>query len=172
VLVLSPGCYKAARLVKASELPVVLDPQLVFWETDPRTNQDRQVILPKVYRDAGVPITYAVTGFASSGLFRSAPLPPTIGTNFLWFQAATDVKHGGDAAQALEAITLRPAKFLGIEATAGSLQPGRDGDVAILSGDPLKLGTWVEKTLVRGKVVYDRDKDEKMKDLTRPPKGT
>jgi imidazolonepropionase-like amidohydrolase len=168
VLVLGQDCYKAARQIAASKLPVVLDPTLVFWETDPRTGEDRQVILPRVYREAGVPVTFQVTGGAAGSLFRAANLPPTVGTNYLWYQAATAVKYGTPAAEALEAITLRPAKALGVDKLAGSIEPGKDADLAILTGDPLKLDTWVDTTIVAGKVVYERDQDRKLKQLLAP----
>jgi cytosine/adenosine deaminase-related metal-dependent hydrolase len=168
VLVLGQDCYKAVRLIAASKLPVVLDPTLVFWETDQRTGEDRQIILPRVYREAGVPVTFQVTGGAAGSLFRAANLPPTVGTNYLWYQAATAVKYGTPAAEALEAITLRPAKTLGVEKLAGSIEPGKDADLAILTGDPLKLDTWVETTIVAGRVVYERDQDRKLKQLLAP----
>ena len=78
--------------IAASKLPVVLEPTLVYWETDARTGEERQVALPKVYRDAGVPVTFQVTGGAAGGLGRAPALPPTVGTNYLWYQAATAVK--------------------------------------------------------------------------------
>jgi imidazolonepropionase-like amidohydrolase len=168
VLVLGQDCYKAAKLIAASKLPVVLDPTLVFWETDQRTGEDRQVILPRVYREAGVPVTFQVTGGAAGSLFRAPNLPPTVGTNYLWYQAATAVKYGTPAAEALEAITLRPAKTLGVEKLAGSIEAGKDADLVILTGDPLKLDTWVETTIVAGKVVYERDQDRKLKQLLKP----
>jgi imidazolonepropionase-like amidohydrolase len=168
VLVLGQDCYKAAKLIASSKLPVVLDPTLVFWETDQRSGEDRQVILPRIYREAGVPVTFQVTGGPAGSLFRAANLPPTVGTNYLWYQAATAVKYGTPAAEALEAITLRPAKTLGVEKLAGSIEAGKDADLAILTGDPLKLDTWVETTIVAGKVVYERDQDRKLKQLLAP----
>jgi imidazolonepropionase-like amidohydrolase len=165
VLVLGHNCHKAAKLVAASKLPVILDPTLVFWETDARSGEDRKIILPKIYREAGVPLTFQVTGMAGGNLFRAPDLPATLGSNFLWYQAATAVKYGMPKAEALEAITLRPAKLLGIDALAGSIEPGKDADLVILTGDPLKLTTWVQTTLVRGKVVYERDKDRKLRQL-------
>jgi hypothetical protein len=168
VLVLGQDCYKAAKQIAASKLPVVLDPTLVFWETDQRTGEDRQVILPRIYREADVPVTFQVTGGAAGSLFRAANLPPTVGTNYLWYQAATAVKYGTPVAEALEEITLRPAKTLGVEKLAGSIEPGKDADLAILTGDPLKLDTWVETTIVAGKIVYERDQDRKLKQLLAP----
>src|SRR5207247_8271841 len=111
VLVLGHHCYQAAKQVAASKLPVILDPTLVFWETDPRTGEDRKIILPKIYREAGVPVTFEVTGIAGGSLFVAPNLPATLGTNYLWYQAATAVKYGTPLAEALEAITLRPAKL-------------------------------------------------------------
>jgi imidazolonepropionase-like amidohydrolase len=169
-LVLGHNCYKAAKLVAASKLPVILDPTLVFWETDPRTGEDRKIVLPKIYREAGVPMTFQVTGISGGNLFRAPDLPATLGTNFLWYQAATAVKYGTPVPEALEAVTLRPAKLLGIDTLAGSIEPGKDADLVILTGDPLKITTWVQTTLVRGKVVYERDKDRKLRRLLPGPK--
>jgi imidazolonepropionase-like amidohydrolase len=170
ILVLGQDCWKAAKQVAAAKVPVVLDPTLVFWEEDPRTGEDRQVILPKVYREAGVPVMYQVTGFAAGNLFRAPNLPPTVGTNYLWYQAATAVKHGTPPDDALAALTLRPARAVGLGSTIGSLEPGKDGDLVILTGDPLKLDTWVQTTMIGGKVVYERDQDRKLKALLKPEK--
>ena len=118
-LVLGHNCYKAAKQVAASKLPVVVDSTLVFWETDPRTGEDHRIVIPKIYREAGVPITFQVTGIGGGTLFRSPDLPPTLGSNFLWYQAATAVKYGVPVSEALESITIRPAKLLGIEKQSG-----------------------------------------------------
>jgi imidazolonepropionase-like amidohydrolase len=168
VLVLGPDCHKAVKQIAAAKLPVVLDPTLVYWETDPRTGEEKQIALPKVYRDAGVPVTFQVTGGGAGTLFRAANLPPTVGTNYLWFQAATAVKYGTPADEALAAITLRPAEALGVGKTKGSIEVGKDADLAILTGDPLKLDTWVETTMIGGRVVYERENDRKLKALLKP----
>jgi imidazolonepropionase-like amidohydrolase len=168
-LILGHNCYKAAKQVAASMLPVVVDSTLVFWETDPRTGEDRKIVIPKIYRDAGVALTFQVTGIAAGTLFRSPDLPPTLGSNFLWYQAATAVKYGLPVAEALSAITLRPAKLLGIDKLSGSIEPGKDADLVILTGDPLRVSTWVDKTLVRGQVVYEREKDHKLQQLLPTP---
>jgi hypothetical protein len=168
VLVLAPDCHKAVKQIASAKLPVILDPTLVYWEADPRTGEERQVVLPKVYRDAGVSVLFQVTGIAAGTLGRAPNLPPTVGTNYLWYQAATAVKHGVPADEALAAITLKAAQAIGIGDRAGSIEVGKDADLAILTGDPLKLDTWVDKTLVAGKVVYERDNDRKLKALLKP----
>jgi imidazolonepropionase-like amidohydrolase len=171
VLVLGENCYKAVKEVAASKLPVILDPTLVFWETDPRTGDERKVIVPKVYREAGVPVTFQVTGIGGGSLFRSPDLPATLGANFLWYQAATAVKYGMPVPEALEAITRRPAKLLGVESMVGSIEPGKDADLVILTGEPLKISTWVDTTVVRGQVVYERAKDRQLQHLLQPASG-
>nr|MCU0717980.1 amidohydrolase family protein [Pirellula sp.] len=92
----------------------------------------------------------------------------TIGSSYLWYQAALAVKYGMTEEAALRALTLAPAELLGIADTVGSIEAGKDADIVILSGEPLRTATWVEKTIVNGKVVYDRANDDKLKRLLAP----
>ena len=71
-------------------------------------------------------------------------------------------------AQALAAVTLEPAKLLGMDAMVGSIEVGKDADLVILTGEPLDIATWVEQTIVGGEVVYDRAADEKLERLLSP----
>ncbi len=158
MLVLGPECYRAVDQIAASKLPVILSDTLVFWKTDPRTGDDEKIILPKIYHDKKIPVTYLV----------SATTRPTLGGRYLWYQAATAVKYGVSVDEALKSITLRPAEFLGVDKFVGSIEVGKDADLVILSGDPLKLKTWVETTIVGGKVVYEREKDTKLRGLLAP----
>lgn len=168
VLVLGQDCHKAARQVAAAKVPVILDPTLVFWETDPRTGEEKQVSLPKIYREAGVPITFQVSAPATAGAGRTASsLPSGVGSTYLWYQAATAVKHGMSADEALRTITQRAAQSIGAT-NVGTIEPGKDADIAILTGDPLKLDTWVDTTIIGGKVVYERANDRKLKSLLKP----
>jgi imidazolonepropionase-like amidohydrolase len=168
ILVLGQDCYKAVKQIAAAKLPVILEPTLVFWETDPRTGEDKQVILPKIYREAGVPVTFQVSGMAAGNLFRAPSLPSTVGTNYLWYQAGTAVKYGTPPDDALTAITQRAAETIGVGKLVGTIETGKDADLVVLTGEPLKLNTWVDKTLIAGKVVYDREQDRKLKNLLKP----
>jgi imidazolonepropionase-like amidohydrolase len=154
ILVLGPECFPAAAEIAKRGLTVILDPTLVFWKRDPVTRQDEKIILPKIYREAGV-----------NYLFQSndSDSRQSLGSSYFWFQAATAVSYGLPAEQALAALTLEPAKALGIDSYVGSIQPGRDADLVILTGDPLDVNTWVEKTIVNGQVAYERENDWKLK---------
>ncbi|XZE35087.1 amidohydrolase family protein [Pirellulaceae bacterium SH501] len=159
IFVLGRTAYKAIDMLKETKRPVVLDRNLVFWESDPRTRSESKVVLPKIFLDAKVPFVFQ-TG---DGGFRT-----TIGSSYLWYQAALAVKHGMTEEAALRALTLAPAELLGVADTVGSIEAGKDADIVILSGEPLRTATWVEKTIVNGKVVYDRANDDKLKRLLSP----
>ncbi len=157
--VLGRNTYKAAELLKGGKHPVVLDPTLIFWETDPRTKKDSKIILTQVFQKAGVPFVFQTSESSSR---------TTTASSYFWYQAAVAVKHGMPEAEALKTLSLVPAKMLGIDELVGSIEAGKDADLVILTGDPLKLETWVDKTIVRGEVVYDRSQDEKLARLLSP----
>lgn len=161
-LVVDADCYKAAKLMADADTTVILDPNLVFWESDPRTREDKKVVVTKVLDDAGVEFVFQANLGSS---------PQSIGSGYFWFQAATAISYGMDRNEALERLTLTPAKLLGVDEFVGSIEAGKDADLVIYSGDPLKIDTWVLKTMVAGEVVYDRDKDDKLKRLLEEPQS-
>jgi len=77
--------------------------------------------------------------------------------NFLVHQATLAVKDGLPRQTALEALTVNPAAFLGLDDRVGALEPGRDGDVVIWSGDPLDVHARAEHVLIEGRTVYTWD---------------
>jgi imidazolonepropionase-like amidohydrolase len=76
----------------------------------------------------------------------------------LYEEAAVAMRYGLEREDALKAITLNPAWILGVDDRIGSLEVGKDADIAIFSKDPFDIYTRVEKTLVDGKLVFDRSK--------------
>jgi imidazolonepropionase-like amidohydrolase len=79
---------------------------------------------------------------------------PVVPINFLVYQAALAVKDGLPRQTALEALTVNPAAFLGLDDRVGALVPGRDGDVVIWSGDPLDVNSRAEQVFIEGAEVY------------------
>ena len=76
-------------------------------------------------------------------------------------EAAKAVKYGGvPPAEALQFVTLNPAKQLGLADRIGSLEPGKDGDFVIWSGDPLSTRSVADQTWVDGRLEFDRARDQ------------
>lgn len=78
----------------------------------------------------------------------------------LYWEAAKAMKYGGlSEAEALKLVTLNPARQLRIDQRVGSLEVGKDADVAIFGAHPFAPDARVEMTLVDGDVYFDRAKD-------------
>lgn len=78
---------------------------------------------------------------------------PVIPQQYLPLCAGLAVKAGMDPFQALEAITINPAKHLGIEDRVGSLEVGKDADVVIADGDVMVSDTHVLTVFLNGERV-------------------
>jgi hypothetical protein len=99
---------------------------------------------------------------------RFALIPPSagfstggqLGRDLLTYplEAAFAIRGGLDEQTALEAITIEPARILGIADRVGSIEEGKDADILILNGDPLDYRTFSERTYVNGKLLYEKDK--------------
>lgn len=61
--------------------------------------------------------------------------------------------------QALALITINPAKQLGIDHRTGSIEVGKDADIAIFNRNPLSIYAVCQYTIVDGKVAFDVQKD-------------
>ncbi len=70
--------------------------------------------------------------------------------------AALAVRAGMSRAAALRSLTLAGAEMLDLQDRVGSLEPGKDADFIILSGDPFSVYTKVLQTWVEGEKIFDR----------------
>lgn len=70
--------------------------------------------------------------------------------------AAKAHKDGLPEEEALKAITINSAEIIGTADRVGSLEPGKDADIIILSGHPFNWQTVVEKTMINGEIIYER----------------
>jgi imidazolonepropionase-like amidohydrolase len=84
---------------------------------------------------------------------------PVIPANLLIVQAAYAVREGLDRELALRAVTLNPARALGIADRLGSLAPGKDADLCIWSGDPLDPMQRVEIAYQQGREIFRWDNE-------------
>ena len=82
---------------------------------------------------------------------------PVIPLPYLPICAGIAVKHGMKLDKAIEAITINPAKTLGIDNRVGSIEIGKDADIVIWDNNPLEIQSNVIYTIIDGKVVYKKD---------------
>jgi imidazolonepropionase-like amidohydrolase len=99
----------------------------------------------------------------TGALLESAGVPvafhtddPITDSRLFLRMAALAVRGGMSRPAALEALTLSPARMIGLDHRIGSLEPGKDADFVVLSGDPFSVWTRVEQTWVEGERVFDR----------------
>jgi imidazolonepropionase-like amidohydrolase len=74
-------------------------------------------------------------------------------------EAAFAVRGGLPEDAALQAITIVPARLMGVDHRIGSLEVGKDCDLIVTDGDILHYQTLVQWTVVDGKIVYDKQKE-------------
>jgi imidazolonepropionase-like amidohydrolase len=75
-------------------------------------------------------------------------------------EAAKTIKYGGmTPEQAIKMVTINPAMQLGIDKQVGSIEVGKDADFVIYNHDPLSVYAVPQKTIIDGKIYFDRDKD-------------
>lgn len=70
--------------------------------------------------------------------------------------AGLAVKAGLDMEEGYKAITIHPAVICGVGHRVGSLEAGKDADIAVFDGNPMEVFTNTLYTIIDGQVVYDR----------------
>jgi len=87
--------------------------------------------------------------------------------------AAKLMRYGGLTEQeALKTITYSGAIQLGVQNRVGSIEVGKDADVAIWNAHPLSVYASVEKTFIEGVVFFDREKDHAMREQRAQERAT
>ena len=128
-----------ADILAARDIPVIIGPLLTSRSKVELRN--RSLANPGKLARAGV--TIAIT--------TDHPVVPV---NFLVHQAALAVKDGLDRETALRALTINPARIAGIDDRLGSIEPCKDADLVLWSGDPLDVLSRAERAFVDGAEIY------------------
>jgi imidazolonepropionase-like amidohydrolase len=159
VLVLDGDAWKAADRIAEAGVPVVWEGDLMHAERDVITGELRETFVPGELDRHGV---------------RFALSSENPSSQSLWYQAALCVGYGLPREKAVAAVTTIPAEILGLGDRVGSLEPGKDGNVLLLSDDPLSVTSWVERVVIEGRPVYDRSTDIRVRHLLhgQAPPGT
>ena len=127
--------------IKAAGVPVFVHPPMMraygemknmSWET------------PAKLKHAGIPMAL------QSGFESYVPK-----TRVVLFEAGIAAANGLTFDETLASITIEPARILGIDERVGSLEVGKDGDLALYDGDPFEYTTHCIGVIIEGKVVSD-----------------
>ena len=134
----APHC---AALLKKHKIPVIL--RSVYRLPRRRAEPyDYRFTLPKRLSDAGIP--FAISGSPTTRTAHMRNLP---------YHAAMAAAFGLSRDRALEAITLAPAKILGVADRVGSLEKGKHATLFISDGHMFETGSNVERAFIQGREV-------------------
>ncbi|MBM3475843.1 MAG: amidohydrolase family protein, partial [Armatimonadetes bacterium] len=143
VLVGCPEGYKLSREIARRGVPVILGPLYAY---------------PRTWREASEAPDVSLN---SAGLLAQAGVKVALGSgdgggpvDLLAWVVLTH-RYGLPREAALAAVTTNAADILGVADRVGSLAPGKDADLVILTGDPLQATSRVDKVIVNGRVAYD-----------------
>ncbi len=160
VIVGGAEAWRAAGLLAARAIPVVLDPladmPMSFDQMGARL--DNAAILDR----AGVRIAFYAPGIHMS---HNAGLALRAG-------AGVAAAHGLPWEAALRALTVNPARTWGVDDRFGTLEPGRDADIVVWSADPLEPTSAPEVVLVAGEEVSLRTRQTALRERYHPRRST
>ena len=127
-----------AEALKEADVPVAVGPTLA--------NASKLELLNKSWETPGI---LAKAGLQVS-IITDAPVIPQ---QYLPLCAGLAVKAGMDSFQALQAITINPARHIGVADRVGSLEAGKDADIVITEGNPMSSDSVVRYVIVDGRVL-------------------
>lgn len=133
--------YLVTDEIRRANVPVILHPTMVRLggETGHATLETARRL-----RDAGITVAL------QSGYEGYVPK-----TRVVLFEAAVAAANGLSMEDALRTITIDAARVIGVGDRVGSLERGKDGDVAIFDGDPFEYTSHVCATIIDGRVVSE-----------------
>lgn len=136
-----------AEKVAESGFPAILGPDL--------SSRSKIEVQNMAFKTAGVlnraGVKTAITTDHPVSLIQSLPLC-----------AGLACKNGLPLEQAYLSITYYPADILGVADRVGSLEPGKDADIAVFTGNPMETFTDTLYTILDGEIIYIRNEKEKV----------
>lgn len=131
--------YLLVEEIKAAKVPVLIHPTMwrAFGETENLSFETAATL-----KKAGIPIAM------QSGFESYVPK-----TRVVLFEAAIAAANGLSFNEALAIVTIDAARILGVSDKLGSIEVGKDGDLALYDGDPFEYTTHCVGTIIDGRVV-------------------
>lgn len=127
--------------IKASGFPVIIHPTM--YRAGGETENLSMETASKL-RQAGIPVAM------QSGYETYVPK-----TRVVLFEAGIAAANGLSMRDALATVTIDAARILGIDRRVGSLEVGKDADLAMYDGDPFEFTTHCIGTIINGRVVSE-----------------
>ncbi|MCX6336568.1 MAG: amidohydrolase family protein [Bacteroidetes bacterium] len=151
VIVGGSESYQIADLLKASNIAVILGEQHSLPATED-DDIDQPFKTPAALQKAGV--LFALNDASDNTRYRN-----------LSYNAGTAATYGLTKEEALSAITLNPAKILGIDDRTGTLEVGKDANIVVADGDILDMkSSTVVMAFIQGRKVSLENKQTQLYD--------
>lgn len=131
--------YLLINEIKAASVPVILHATM-YRSTGEAENLSLETAAK--LRAAGIPVAL------QSGFESYVPK-----TRVVLFEAAVASANGLSFRDALATVTIDAARILGISNRTGSLEPGKDADLALFDGDPFEYTSHVTGVIINGEIV-------------------
>lgn len=127
-----------------------LDPKTHVAILPPRIdfvpNTRDRINIPKFLSEKEMPFAFSLS--LGQAEFRSQFDSPL-------FAVSSLVHNGLNRQKALEALTMTPARLVGVDAEVGSLEVGKKANFLILDADPFSATTSIQRVFVEGKQIYE-----------------
>jgi imidazolonepropionase-like amidohydrolase len=136
--------YLVANQIKAMNVPVIIHPTMA---RNVGEAENMSMETAATLHRAGIPVAL------QSGFEGYVPK-----TRVVLFEAAEAAANGLSFTDALATITIDAARILGINNRTGSLEQGKDADLALFDGDPFEFTSHVTGVVIDGKVVSEEKK--------------
>ena len=131
--------YLVTEQIKEAGVPVITHPTMARHGGE-RANATFEA--GAHLRDAGIPFAL------QSGFEAYVPK-----TRVILFEAGVAAANGLSFEEALASITIDAARILGVDERVGSLEAGKDADIAMYNGDPFEYTTHAIGVIINGEVV-------------------
>jgi imidazolonepropionase-like amidohydrolase len=134
--------YLVIDAIKQAGVPVIIHPTMARAGQGETENLSMETV--SLLKKAGIPVAL------QSGFEGYVPK-----TRVVLFEAALAAARGLTFEQALATITVDAAKLLGVDRRVGSIEAGKDADLALFDGDPFEYTSHAVGVVIDGKIVSD-----------------
>ena len=158
----------ALRIAEAFDLDLRIEGGEEAWMRAERLAEANVPVIVKALNNLPTEFDRLGTRFDNAARLDSAGVPVVISTfdthnaRTLRLEAGNAVRYGLDRDTALRAVTLAPAKMLGVADTHGSLETGKTANVVVWSGDPFEPLTTVEHVVIGGAEMPDDSRQKRL----------